>query len=87
VIPCVQEPLQRRVGASVRRIDVPPYVFIVYVDEADEWRWTLWSSRNRRTLADCGEGFVTVQSCRRNIALIKRVVPMAPIRYHESARQ
>jgi uncharacterized protein len=60
---------------------MPPYYFVVYLDKAREWRWYLWSHNNRRKLADSGEGFVTRQGCEDNIALIKRVVPTAPIRY------
>jgi uncharacterized protein YegP (UPF0339 family) len=59
----------------------PPYYFVVYRDRAGEYRWYLWSHNNRRKLADSGEGFTTRQHCERNIALVKRVVPTAPIRY------
>jgi len=60
---------------------MPPYYFVVYRDRATEWRWYLWSHGNSRKLADCGEGFSSRESCERNIALVKRVVPTAPIRY------
>lgn len=60
---------------------MPPYYFVIYRDNAAEWRWYLWSHNNRRKLADSGEGFVTQAGCEENIALVKRVVPTAPIRY------
>ena len=60
---------------------MPPYYFVVYRDKASEWRWYLWSHENRRKLADSGEGFSSQQSCERNIELVKRVAPTAPIRY------
>ena len=59
----------------------PPYYFVMYRDRANEWRWYLWSHNNGRKLADSGEGFTTRQSCERNIALVKQVVPGAPVRY------
>jgi uncharacterized protein len=58
--------------------------FWVYRDHQGEYRWTLFA-RNEKKLADSGEGFNTRQGCEENIALVKRVVPAAPIRYHESA--
>lgn len=60
---------------------MPPYYFVVYRDRAAEWRWYLWSYRNKRKLADSGQGFNSRAGCEENIALIKRVVPSAPIRY------
>ena len=60
------------------------YFFWVYRDRAGEYRWTLWAP-NEKKLADSGEGFVTRQGCEANIALVKQVVPGAPIRYHENA--
>ena len=65
---------------------MPPYFFWVYRDDAGEWRWRLYAWKNRRILADSGEGFPSRQSCERNIALVKAVAPAAPIEYHESAR-
>jgi uncharacterized protein YegP (UPF0339 family) len=65
---------------------VPNYLFWVYRDQASEWRWTLWSWANKKKLADSGEGFSSRASCERNIALIRQVVPTAPIHYHENAR-
>jgi uncharacterized protein YegP (UPF0339 family) len=67
-------------------VPLPSYFFWVYRDHAKEWRWTLWSWGNRKKLADSAEGFSSLASCERNIALVRRVVPTAPIRYHESAR-
>jgi uncharacterized protein YegP (UPF0339 family) len=60
---------------------MPPYYFVVYRDKAQLWRWYLWSHNNRRKLADSGESFATRQGCEDNIALVKRVVPTAPIHY------
>lgn len=60
---------------------MPPYYFVVYRDKASLWRWYLWSHENSRKLADSGESFASRDSCERNIALVKRVVPTAPIRY------
>ncbi len=60
---------------------MPPYFFHVYRDHAARWRWTLWSWNNREKLADSGQSFTTQQSCERNIDLIRRVAPVAPIRY------
>ncbi|HEY8775408.1 MAG TPA: DUF1508 domain-containing protein [Gaiellaceae bacterium] len=65
---------------------MPPYFFWIYRDAASEWRWRLYAWENKRILADSGEGFSSLQSCERNIALVKAVVPTAPVRYHASAR-
>jgi uncharacterized protein YegP (UPF0339 family) len=65
---------------------MPPYFFWVYRDAATEWRWTLWAWGNRKKLCASGEGFSSLQSCERNIALVRSVVPSAPVEYHESAR-
>jgi hypothetical protein len=58
--------------------------FYVYRDSARKWRWRLWA-RNEEILADSGQSFTTRQSCERNIALVKSVAPVAPIRYAKDA--
>jgi uncharacterized protein YegP (UPF0339 family) len=57
------------------------YFFWVYLDAASRWRWRLYAP-NEEILADSGQSFATKESCERNIALVKRVAPGAPIRYY-----
>jgi uncharacterized protein YegP (UPF0339 family) len=74
-------------GGKCQEVVVPPYFFWIYRDRELKWRWRLYAWENRRILADSGESFSSLQSCERNIDLVKRVAPTAPIRYHESARR
>lgn len=32
--------------------------FILYKDKAGEYRWTLWSDKNNKRVADSAEGYV-----------------------------
>ena len=57
------------------------YFFWVYTDHAAKWRWRLYAP-NEEILADSGQSFTTKESCERNIHLVKRVAPSAPIRYY-----
>lgn len=65
---------------------LPPYFFWVYRDKAAQWRWTLWSWNNHERIADGAQGFSSLQACEKNIALVKRVAPAAPVRHHANAR-
>ena len=59
----------------------PEDFFWVYLDKAGKWRWRL-VARNEEILADSGQSFTTKESCERNVMLVKRVAPTAPIRYY-----
>jgi uncharacterized protein YegP (UPF0339 family) len=62
------------------------YFFWIYRDRASEWRWRLYAP-NEKIIAESGEGFSSLSACETNIALVKRVAPGAPIRYHALARR
>ena len=53
-------------------------VFVIFRDNASEWRWHLLAENNRK-IADSGEGYSTEQACRDGIALVKRIAPTAQI--------
>jgi uncharacterized protein YegP (UPF0339 family) len=62
------------------------YFFWIYRDAAKEWRWRLYAP-NTKKIAVSGEGFTSLRGCEESIALVKRVAPGAPVRYHEAARR
>ncbi len=62
------------------------YFFWIYRDKASEWRWRLYAP-NTQIIAVPGEGFSSLQACEHSIALVRQVVPAAPVRYHESVRR
>ena len=57
------------------------YFFWIYQDRASKWRWRLYAP-NEEILADSGQSFTTKESCERNVHLVKRVAPSAPLRYY-----
>ena len=62
-------------------MSLPNYFFWVYQDANDEWRWRLYSWKNRKKIAVSGEGFSSKEACETNIELVKAVAPRAPIIY------
>ena len=53
--------------------------FYIYTDSAQEWRWFLFSSNNKK-LADSGEGYKNKADCLHAIGLIKAGAAGAGIR-------
>jgi uncharacterized protein len=45
-------------------------VFVIYIDNAGEYRWRLFSS-NQRIIADSGEGYVQKSDCLHGIRLVQ----------------
>lgn len=52
--------------------------FVVYIDNAGEFRWYLLAANNRK-IADAAEGYQTRQDCEDAMRLMKRLVPKANI--------
>jgi uncharacterized protein YegP (UPF0339 family) len=52
--------------------------FVVYIDNAGEFRWYLIAANNRK-IADAAEGYRSRQDCEDAIRLMKRLVPKAAI--------
>lgn len=46
------------------------YTFEIYKDRSSEYRWRL-KAANNKIVADSGEGYVTKQSCKDGIDLVK----------------
>lgn len=44
--------------------------YVMYKDNAGQWRWTLWTVNNKR-IADSGEGYINKQDCLNGINLVK----------------
>ena len=45
--------------------------FLIYIDEAGEYRWRYQTAGNHETIADSGEGYKAFQDCRAAIDMIK----------------
>lgn len=56
-----------------------PMTFILYVDQAGQWRWTLVASNNRR-IADSGEGYRNKADCLHGINLVQGTNVLTPVR-------
>lgn len=52
--------------------------FIVYADQAGEFRWYLMAENNRK-IAESGEGYRSRQDCEDGIRLLKRMAPKAKV--------
>ena len=44
--------------------------FLIYVDNAGEFRWS-YEASNAKTIADSGEGYKRIEDCERGIQLMK----------------
>ncbi len=44
--------------------------YFLYKDSADQWRWTLYASNNRK-IANSGEGYFNKADCQHAIDLVK----------------
>lgn len=53
--------------------------FVIYRDNAGEYRWHLLGSNNRK-IADSGEGFQHQSDCLEAIKLLKKVTPKADVK-------
>jgi len=53
--------------------------FVIYRDNAGEYRWHLLASNNRK-IADSGEGYQTEIDCIEAINLVKKVTPKADVK-------
>jgi uncharacterized protein YegP (UPF0339 family) len=53
--------------------------FVIYRDNAGEYRWHLLASNNRK-LADSGEGYTTETDCIESINLVRKIVPKAEVK-------
>lgn len=45
--------------------------FILYKDKAGEFRWTLWSDKNNKRVADSAEGYVSKSGALSGIEWVK----------------
>lgn len=54
------------------------YHFVVYKDNAGQYRWRFVAS-NGKIIADSGEGYVNKQDCLNGIQLVKTYAPAAQI--------
>jgi uncharacterized protein YegP (UPF0339 family) len=48
--------------------DRPYPSFLIYLDNAGEYRWRFQAAGNHKTLADSGEGYTTYAACAAGIA-------------------
>jgi uncharacterized protein len=78
--------LRRVIYRKERQMPYDTYFFWIYKDANAEWRWRLYAP-NEKKIAVSGEGFSSLRACEESIALVKRVAPGAPTRYHDSARR
>ena len=53
--------------------------FVVYRDNAGEYRWHLLASNNRK-IADSGVGYPNESDCIEAINLVKKVTPKAEVK-------
>ena len=53
--------------------------YVVYLDQASQWRWTLYAA-NHRKIANSGEGYYNKADCGHGINLVAGASG-APIRY------
>jgi uncharacterized protein len=54
--------------------------FVVYIDQAGEFRWYLLAADNRK-IADSAEGYRSRQDCEDDVRLVKRIAPKARIEH------
>lgn len=54
-------------------------VFIVYRDNASQYRWTLYAANNKK-IADSGESYITRSDAREAAERVKRLAPVATIK-------
>ena len=59
--------------------------FVVYIDNAGEFRWYLLAANNRK-IADAAEGYQTRQDCEDAIRLMKRLRTQSEYRGAEEGR-
>ena len=52
--------------------------FVVYIDNAGEFRWYLMAE-NSEKIADSAEGYRSRQDCENGIRLVKRMAPKAKV--------
>lgn len=55
-----------------------PKQFVIYKDNANEWRWTLYAA-NAKKIADSGEGYRNRADCIAGARLVAAVAPDAGI--------
>jgi len=53
-------------------------VFVVYVDDAGQYRWRLFAANNR-IIADSGEGYRSQGDCEHGVQLVKQLAPTAQV--------
>ena len=46
--------------------------FLIYVDDAGDYRWRYQVAGNYKTIADSGQGYSTYQDCKHGIELMKQ---------------
>ena len=54
-----------------------PY-FLVFRDNAGEWRWTLYGANGEAVAVS--EGYSSKWNAKRSVSMVKRIVPNAEIR-------
>lgn len=52
--------------------------FVVYRDNAGQWRWRLLVANNK-VIADSGEGYVNKSDCLHGIALVRSANAATPV--------
>ena len=56
--------------------------FIIYRDKKKQWRWRA-VAKNKRIVADSGESYTSKRNCRRSIARLKGMSPLAKVEVRE----
>ena len=61
--------------------------FLIYIDEANEYRWRYQAAGNHKILADSGEGYTTYKACLAGLEMVQNSWGPAVWRTQEAAHK